>query len=137
MDNFDETSIDSATTIGDKDIVAAFRKANSTSLNAIRKDMLMTSELRHFVDMVYLQASSRGLFPSYVNKEDFKVCVENIRRFDWDLVRTDGELECNTVREAYVYALIVYGFIKELAASGDNSAAAAYEALKQLIPFKI
>lgn len=106
-------------------------------LNAMKRNLLMTSELRYFIDMVFLQASSNCLFPPYVEKEEFKIQIENIRRVNWDLVDSNGILEYVAVRDAYVCALIVYGFIKELAVRGDPSAAASYGVLSILMPFKI
>ena len=125
-----------ATSSSDVSVIASC-ETDGSAFNQMKRNLLMTSELRYFIDMVYLHASSSNLFPPYIEKEEFKICIENIRKVDWDLVDPNGILEYVAVRDAYVCALIVYGFIKELAVKGDSSAASSYGVLSLLMPFKI
>ena len=104
-----------------------------------RSNFMLTSDLKHFIDMVYLYASQKNFMPSYVSRADFKNAIDEMRRFE-----IAGRGACDyfdnrivTSKEAYSYALIVYGFVKELAAAGNHDANRAYDVLKQIMPFKI
>lgn len=103
---------------------------------------ILTYDLRYFIDMVFLYATQHQLFPSYINRDEFRGCIDEIRRFDkgrYQEIGNDTEYRQRlaVTCDAYVNALIVYGYVKELALKGHNEAAASYERLKDLMPFKI
>jgi hypothetical protein len=106
-------------------------------------NFVLTSDLKHFIDMVYLYGTQYGFLPSYVSGNEFKKNIEDVRRFEkFGLSISELAIECSHVRiaaskNAYTYALIVYGFIKELAVRGNGDASRVYDALKQLMPYKI
>lgn len=108
-----------------------------------RSGFVLTSDLRHFIDMVYLYATQKGLLPAYVSRTDFKKDIDGMREsamlcsaFVEPSVES-SEDRLLTSKNAYMYALIVYGSIKEMATLGDFEAAKAYDVLKNLMPYKI
>lgn len=112
-----------------------------SSARAVNRSFMLTSDLKHFIDMVYLYAVQSGFVPVYVCGADFKSNIDDIRKFD-RLADGDSTAESQNdksavSKSAYAYALIVYGFIKELAVAGNSEAARVYDVLKQLMPYKI
>ena len=108
-----------------------------------RSGFVLTSDLRHFIDMVYLYATQKGLLPAYVSRTDFKKDIDGMREsamlcsaFVEPSVES-SEDRLLTSKNAYMYALIVYGSIKEMATLGDFEAAKAYDVLMNLMPYKI
>lgn len=103
--------------------------------------LLLTSDMRHFIDMVYIHSVQKGFVPLYVSQEEFKHFIEEIRRFD-RISTTELDLDLYESKvfatiNAYENALIVYGYIKELAQTEDLAARSVYDTLKQLMPFRI
>lgn len=104
-----------------------------------RSCFVLTSDLKHFIDMVYLYATQKNFLPSYVSRNEFKNAIDDMRRFE---IAESVDKGCSdarivTSKNAYTYALIVYGFVKELAVAGNHDANRAYDVLKQLMPYKI
>lgn len=104
-----------------------------------RSCFVLTSDLKHFIDMVYLYATQKNFLPSYVNRKEFKNAIDDMRRFEIAEAVDKGcsDARIVTSKNAYTYALIVYGFVKELAVAGNHDANRAYDVLKQLMPYKI
>jgi hypothetical protein len=126
--------------------LAVFENEDSNVLDNIsdargfaRSCFVLTSDLKHFIDMVYLYATQKSFLPSYVSRKEFKSAIDDMRRFEIaeDVGNGSSGVRIVTSPNAYTYALIVYGFVKELAAAGNHDASRAYDVLKQLMPYKI